>query len=161
MSRILISYGEFNGYQIAELPQGELEVLAIRFPLCVQNSPGLDREDLVITIAIHEELRRREKGGQPLKKVASLQELASEIIAKGFRVVSKIHHPDLSGDNSAQLRLNDARDQLLKLADAIESRDDEQDTIFVAAPPVIRSARTPEHAPDFFGSGITDDDVPF
>ena len=161
MSRILINYGEFNGYQIAELPQRELEVLAIRFPLSVENCPGLDRDDLVVTIAIQEEVRRREKGGEPLKKAPSLQELASEIIAKGFRVVSKIHHPDFSGDNNAQLRLNDARDQLLKLAEGIESRDDDQDTIFVAAPPVIRSVRTPEPAPDFFGSGITDDDVPF
>jgi hypothetical protein len=161
MSRILISYGEFNGYQIAELPQRELEVLAMRFPLSVESCRGFDRDDLVITIAVHEEVRRREKGGTPLKKFPSLQQLANEIVTKGFRMVSKIHHPDLSGDNEAQLRLSDARDQLLKMAGNIDSHDEEQDAIFVPAPPAIKSERTPRPQADPFGSGITDDDVPF
>jgi hypothetical protein len=74
MRRILISYGEFSGYQIAELPQQELEVLAMRFPLSAEDCPGRDWDELVITIAIHAEVRRRENGGKPLKKFPSLQE---------------------------------------------------------------------------------------
>jgi hypothetical protein len=162
MRRILLGFGEFKGYQICELPHDQLEALAERFPLSVENCSGLDWEDLAVTIAIHEEVRRREAGGTPMKKVASLQELANEIVTKGFRVVSKVHHPDLSGDHDAQLRLTAARDQLLALIGNIEPTDEEQDVIFIAGPPVLqrpRASAPPGNDPVDFG--ITDDDVPF
>jgi hypothetical protein len=161
MRRILIDFGEYRGYQVSELPQGELDALAKRFPLSVENCPGLDWEDLAVTIAVHEEVRRRESGGTPTKKLPSLQELANDIVAKGFRVASKVHHPDLSGDNDAQLRLTDARDRLVTLISNIESPDDEQDAILITAPPVVRAARAAEQPQDPFGFGLSDDDVPF
>jgi hypothetical protein len=160
MRRILMSFGKYRGYQLCELPQDELDTLAERFPLIIENCAGLDWDDLAVTIAIHEEVRRRDSGGAPVKKRPSLQELANDIVAKGFRIASKLHHPDLSGDNDAQLRLTDARDRLLSFIGTIEVSDDESDAIWIAAPPV-RSARSPAQPPDPFDFGISEDDIPF
>ena len=124
----------------------------------MDNCSGSDWEDLVIVIAIHEELKRREGGGNPSKKLPSLRELADEIVARGFRELSKTYHPDRSGDNDIQVRLADARDRLAVLAETIEPNYNDEDVISVPAPPAPAAKRSAEPPS---GYPFTDDDVPF
>ncbi len=160
MKPILVSYGKFNGYQLCELPSEELRVLALRFPLNAENCIGREWEELLITVAVHEELKRREQGGEPQKKEPSVRELANQIVSKGFRESSKIHHPDRTGDNNMQRQLINARDRLLSLVEGIEPAYDEQDAFFVTAPPTPGTPeQTHRRSQDPFD--ISDNDVPF
>ncbi|HZL66318.1 MAG TPA: hypothetical protein VFC29_03205, partial [Candidatus Limnocylindrales bacterium] len=62
---------------------------------------------------------RRASGGHAKRHIPTVKEFAAQIVAHGFRALSKLHHPDVNGDTEAQRRLTEARDVLLPLAENI------------------------------------------
>lgn len=138
---VVVAYGEYKDYKLQELPDSFLEKLAIRFPLQLKQHQFSGRESLFITVAIHEELQRRQSGGAQTKHRPTKRRLAEEIITKGFHQLSKMHHPDRNGDNEIQQTLSSARDFLNVASKDIQEEYDEQ-TIFIEAE-------------------ITDEDIPF
>jgi hypothetical protein len=159
--RVLVGYGQFNRYRVRELPNEELQKLAERFPLSLESCQHLEWDGLLITVAVHEELARRARGGEPDRKIPSERELAKEIINKGFKQLSHVHHPDkASGDNTAQRHLLKARDQLTALLEQIEEGEREDD-IVIEEPKVPRGRGGRSTADDNPFGGMTDDDVPF
>jgi hypothetical protein len=156
MPRVIVGYGEFNGYRLAELPAKVLADLAARYPLHLEDRPAPEYDELLITVAVHAELQRREAGGKPEQRVPSLHELAEEIITRGFQQASKQHHPDTKGHHDAQIRLTQARDQLRNSCNDLADEHYDEGTTIVPAPPPTRPQ--PAAAPS---GGITDDDVPF
>lgn len=154
MPRVLIGYGEYQGYRLAELPAKALDDLARRYPLLGEQQ-GAEYEELLITVAVHAELQRRATGGTQERRVPTVRELAEEIVTKGYQQASKHHHPDGKGHHDAQVLLNQARDELRRAATNLaDYREDESATIIPA--PVVPRARA---APP--SGGISDEDVPF
>jgi hypothetical protein len=162
--RILLGYGQFKSYHLCELPQDELQALSERFPLTVEKCQNLDWNEILITVAVNEELARRAHGGKAEKRRPSERELARDVISKGFQQVSKQHHPDKqSGDAAVQNRLTAVREQLLLLVSQIAEDSDLEDTIFICEPPSFRGRRDNADRDNdpFGGTRFTDDDVPF
>ncbi len=156
MVPITIAYGEFSGHQIPELPDSVLAELAKRFPLEATRYDLSEAESLLITVAVHEELARRASGGRAKRHIPTVKEFAVQIVAQGFRALSKVHHPDVNGDTEAQRRLIEVRDLLTPLVENIDAeRTDEGIRI-----PSPRPQRT-RRAPPTFSENITDNDVPF
>jgi hypothetical protein len=151
MSGIVIGYGKYRGYRLAEIPQQLLDELAARFPLRVTEHSTAEYAELLVTIAIHEELSRRANGGQPKRHPPSVRQCASDIIGRGFQQASKDHHPDGKGDHEAQLRLTRARDLLRRTIDSFP------DEIDAYSQTLIPEPGQPVRGP----STIRDDDVPF
>lgn len=160
MPYVIVGYGDYRGYRLAELPSTALDELAARYPVQVSEHYRPDYNDLYITVAIEAELRRRKCGGSQQKRVPSLRELALEIVNKGYQQASKGCHPDGKGNHEAQIRLNQARDQLRESAMNLPDEADDQDSTVIPAPSPPRQERARPIRTDFEG-GITDDDVPF
>jgi hypothetical protein len=156
MAQITVAYGEYSGYLINEVSDEFLGLLSQRYPLKSAPYGASDGESLLITVAVHEELARRASGGRQSTHIPTVPELAAEVIMRGFRQLSKIHHPDQGGENEAQRRLIEARDCLNRVCENI-SGDPPTDVVWIPEPPQ-QAKRTPRPA---FVGGITDDDVPF
>jgi hypothetical protein len=152
MSAILIGFGEYRGYRLTEIPQQLLDELALRFPLKVKTGSKDEFTELLVTVAIHEEIGRRLSGGKQERRLPSLRDCANDILTRGYQQASKIHHPDGKGHHEAQLRLNRARDELRKAVEKLPDEIDERHDTVIPAPgqPLRRQ----------FDS-IGDDDVPF
>ena len=155
MRQVVVGYGECKGYRLNEIPPAFLEELSVRYAMeTEQLEPTYD--DLIITLAIHAELKRREKGGNQEPRVPSLRELAHEIVDHGFRQASKIRHPDGKGNNEAQIRLSSARDKLREACKNIDDDLEDSDAIVITEP---RKYAARQGGSPF--DGISDDDVPF
>jgi hypothetical protein len=152
MRRIEIGYGEYAGYSLQEVPDPFLAVLRGRFPLDAEKHDPGDSYVLLTTIAVHQELARRAQGGAVLPHVPTVQELAKDIVSKGFRQMSKTHHPDRSGELEVQKRLSAARDQLTEMCKAMK-QEPARDSLVIYEDAVRRAGRPP-------AEGISDDDVP-
>jgi hypothetical protein len=162
MPRVIVGYGDYKGYQLAELPAQVLTDLAARYPLHLEEQPAPEYDELLITVAIHAELQRREAGGKPEQRVPTLRELREEIITRGYQQASKQHHPDTKGHHEAQIRLTQARDQLRNSCNDLADENDDQGATIVPAPPPIPTPAPTRPRPSAAPSdGITDDDVPF
>lgn len=156
MPRVILGYGEYNGYRLTELPTKVLEELAVRYPLRVGEQFSPEYDELLITVAVHAEMKRREAGGKPENRVPTLRELAEEIVTRGYQQASKHHHPDGKGHHEAQVSLTRARDELRTACSNIVDDSNDEGTTIIPAPPTPQPrARA---APS---GGIGDDDVPF
>jgi hypothetical protein len=120
MRRIEIGYGEYAGYSLREVPDAFLAGLRDRFPLDAEKHDPGDSYMLLTTIAVHQELARRAQGGAVLPHIPTVQELAKDIVSKGFRQMSMTHHPDRNGKLETQKRLAAARDQLTEMCKAMK-----------------------------------------
>ena len=154
MPHVTIGYGEHNGYRLTELPTKTLEELAVRYPLRVNEQFSPEYDELLITVAVHGELSRREAGGKQEPRVPTLREVAAEIVTKGYQQASKHHHPDGKGNHDAQVRLTQARDELRNACTNIPDDGNDEGTTIIPAPatPKPRAHAAPS-------SGISDDDV--
>jgi hypothetical protein len=146
MHDVIIGYGNHKDHKLQEEPLSLLQELAQRFPLDPGAHGESDRDDLFITIAIHQELNRRNAGGEQAKRKPTQKELALDLITKGFHILSKTFHPDRNGDNESQKRLTLAREFLRDACQQIED-DHPEGTIIIC--------------PAFVDAEITDDDIPF
>lgn len=154
MPLILVGYGDYPDYRVAELPLQVLEELAARYPLALPEDSSPEYDELLITITLHAELNRRRAGGQPERHIPSRRELAEMIVKRGFQQASKQHHPDGDGYHEAQVRLAHVRDELLENCDAIPN-DRPESAVIIPAPPVKQAA---QHRT---ATSSWDDDVPF
>ena len=154
MRRVVIGYGEYTNYRLAEVPGEFLKEIASRYPLALdeQNSPRHD--DLIITVSVHAELNRRDGGGKQLKRVPTMPELAREIVDLGFRQASKQHHPDTKGGHEAQILLTEARDELYRACSQIN---DDLENVLTNTIGASSSMRTDSA----WRGDIGNDDVPF
>jgi hypothetical protein len=141
--RIVLGFGPFSGHTLAEVPDETLKELSRRFPLESDKCDLSEPHSLLFTVAIHEEIRRREAGGLRAKRIPTPRELASQMVAKGFQHLSKTHHPDRNGSSEAQVRLNNVRSLLLQACTEIP--DDDQEALSIPAE----------------GPELSDDDIPF
>jgi hypothetical protein len=87
--RVILGYGTYKGYSLKELPEGTLQELSRRFPLQADRYDHSDGTSLMVTVAIHEEIARRQLGGEKLKRIPTLKELASDLVTKGYHQLSK------------------------------------------------------------------------
>jgi hypothetical protein len=142
---VIVGYGKFRNYTIQEIPDDFLTELSNRYPLHHERQAGAVYRDLQLTIAIHEEIHRREKGGRPHAKQPSPRELAIKLVTKGYQLMSKDHHPDRGGSDNTQKSVNAVRLQLLKACEEIQDGLPE-DALVIPEPSV---------------SAITDEDIPF
>jgi hypothetical protein len=156
MSNITLGYGEYRGYRLAELPLTVLQELAERYPLRTDDQDRPEYEELLITVSVHGELKRREAGGKQEQRVPTLRELAEEIVTRGYQQASKLHHPDGKGHHDAQIRLTQARDELRNAWNNLSDNDDNEGTTIIPAPATPRPRDRAAPA-----EGISDDDVPF
>jgi hypothetical protein len=143
MPHIILGYGDFSGHTIVELPKEVLKELSERFPLESEKYNLDDPQSLLFAVAIHEEIRRREAGGQIKKRIPTPRELAQQLVNQGFRQLSKVHHPDRNGASDAQRRLTEVRDRLII---ACQDVPDEDCDALRIPPPAVE---------------ISDEDIPF
>jgi len=153
MKRILIGFGDYKDYHLAEVPDDFLAILQKRFPLDLQACASSNADYLLVTIAVNQECARRGEGGKALRRMPSVRELALDIVNQGFRHVSKVHHPDRNGEVEAQKRASDAKRQLLDACNKLKV-DYEPGAILIDSTTIRPPGRQ-------FSEGITDDDVPF
>ena len=158
MPRVVVGYGEYNGYQLTELPANVLSDLAARYPLHLDERFSPDFDELLITVAIHAERQRREAGAKQEGRIPTLRELAEEIISCGYQQASKKHHPDAKGHHEAQLRLTQARDRLRNACNDLTDENYNEGTTIIPAPAPPPAPPRPSTAP---ADTISDDDVPF
>jgi hypothetical protein len=144
MPRITLGYGMFKGHTIPEVPDDVLKELARRFPLAVDKYDYSDSRSLLITVAVHQEVRRRESGGECKKRIPTLKELATDIVRSGFRHLSKTYHPDRSGASEAQRLLTEARDRLLNICGEMQEEYSDGEIVI-----------------EGLGPEISDEDIPF
>jgi len=156
MSRIIVGYGEYNGYQLAELPSSILEDLGARYPLRCDEQFSPEYDELLIIVGVHGELGRRQAGGKQEQRAPTLSELAGEIITRGYQQASKNHHPDGKGHHYAQVRLTEARDVLRNACTNITDDNYGEGMTIIPAPAMAKP-----RAPAVPADGISDDDVPF
>jgi hypothetical protein len=142
---VIIGYGKFRNYTIQEIPDDFLTEISSKYPLRHESQAGAEYKNLQITIAIHEEIHRREKGGRPHAKQPSPRELAKKMVTKGYQLISKDHHPDRGGSDNTQKSVNAVRLELLKACDEIQDGLPEDALVI----------------PDPCVSPITDEDIPF
>lgn len=147
MRKIFFGYGDFKGYRLQEVPVETLQSLSARYPLKISEHEQSKWKDLFLTIAIHEELSRRASGGKQELHRPGRKELATEMVTKGFHLLSKTYHPDCNGDNETQKRLTLAREFLANVCKEIDDETSEDDISIEEDP--------------FEVTQITDDDIPF
>ena len=147
---VTIGYGVFKNYRVEEVSDAFLTELAGRYRLSYSAHVFSGEDELRITIAVQEEVRRRSGGGKAMPRELSARELAHRLVAKGFQQLSKECHPDVGGTNTAQERLNRVRHELLEACAAIDDR--EREGALVIREPALQ---------EFSGMTITDDDIPF
>lgn len=148
--------GKYAGHQIPELPDDLLSELAGLYPLKAAGYDLSQAEDLLISVAVHEERCRRASGGAKKNHVPTVKEFAAQIVAQGFRALSKVNHPDVNGETEAQRRLTVARGLLLPFVEKIQPEETGDGIEICSSGP--RRTRRP---PPSFDEGIGDDDVPF
>jgi hypothetical protein len=146
MRRIVVGYGDYKDYALAELPEEHLQELSRHYPLECEKYDPSDSRSLLITVAIHEEIQRRKSGGERKKRIPTLRELATQLVAKGFHQLTKQHHPDRNGTSEAQRRLNQVREHLMRACGQIAEED--QDAIII-------------HDPNETVPEVNDEDIPF
>lgn len=147
---VVIGFGEFKNYQLQEVPDAFLAQLAESYKLSYSAHDHSDKDALRATIAVHEEVQRRAKGGAILKRVISRKELANKLVGAGFRHLSKEHHPDRAGgDLETQKALAEMRDLLVRACNKI------------AEPERPGAFEIPDPQPYAFEAEISDDDIPF
>jgi hypothetical protein len=143
---IFVGYGDYKNYRIEQVPNVFLSELAARYKLSYRAQIRADRQDLQITIAVHEEVQRREAGGLIVERELTPKELGIKLVTKGYQALSKDHHPDRKGGNeNTQKRLNTVRQELLR---ACHQMDDE----YPEGALIIPEPGAPE---------ISDEDIPF
>jgi hypothetical protein len=146
---VIIGFGEFKNYKLQEVPDEFLSKLAESYGLSLSAHDHSGQAELRATIAVHEEVQRRVKGGTIWKRLLSRKDLAKRLINAGFRHMSKEHHPDRpGGDLETQKVLVEMRDYLVSTCDKIA--EPEYDAAFVIPDPNPYSA-----------AEISDDDIPF
>ena len=64
MPRVIVGFGEYEGYLLTELPAKALADLAARYALDLREQFSPEYDELLITVAIHGEVIRRAAGGQ-------------------------------------------------------------------------------------------------
>lgn len=160
MSGVIVGYGKYEGYELDELPRAALDELATRYQLKLDGQYRPEYDELLITVAIHQELQRRTAGGEQRPRVPTLRELAEEIVRLGYQQASRNHHPDGKGHHEAQIRLTQARDWLKQAASNCEDHTRDEGTTTIPAPPPP-AAPPRAAAPRGPSGGISDDDVPF
>jgi hypothetical protein len=145
---VIIGYGNYRNCRIQQIPDAFLSELAERCQLSHAVQAHSEYEELQLTIAIHEEVQRRKKGGtiHPIEPTA--RELAKKLVAKGYQTLSKDHHPDRGGSETAQKKLNAVREELLRACGEID--DDCPDDALIV----------PKPSPDL-STPISDEDIPF
>jgi len=142
---VIVGYGVYKNYRIDQIPTEFLSELATRYKLSHAANVGADYNDLQITIALHEELRRRQAGGLVTPREPTAKELAKKLVTKGYQQLSKEHHPDRKGgDGGAQKRLNAVREQLQEFCNGMEDEYPEEALVIQESPGII-----------------SDDDIPF
>jgi hypothetical protein len=156
MPRVIVGYGEYDGYRLTELPDKVLAELSARYPLLIDEQLSPEYGELLVTVAIHGELSRRGTGAKQERRVPTLSELAQKIVNRGFQQASKDHHPGGKGHHEAQLLLKQARDELLKACRNLTDDHNDESTMIMEAPEKPKS-----RAGAMQSEGISDDDVPF
>lgn len=156
--KITIGYGDFSGYLLTEVPNDSLRNLAEKYPLeAAKHDPSVG-EALYITVAIHEELKHRDSGRQAVKHLPTVVELVIQIVARGFRELSKEHHPNKKGDPEAQKQLHEARELLRVEVDKLKAEMEGRcDGIVIMNPVAGSAAPRWRRAPRPY----EEDDVPF
>ena len=156
-SSIIVGYGEFNGYQLSEIPASMVEELAVRYPLRLDVRSRAQYEDLLITVAVHGELNRRKAGGTQDPHLPTLADLAAEIVDRGYKQASKQHHPDGNGNHESQIRLTQARDALRQSCHNLVDENNEEGPATVIPAPTVRKSRARANS----RKNPNDDDCPF
>jgi hypothetical protein len=150
---VIIGYGDYQNYKLQQVPDAFLVELGNRYQLRHDAQTGSEYAELQLTIAVHEEIQRRQKGGAAQPKEPSAKELAIKVVTKGFQILSKDHHPDRKGGtNTAQRKLNEVRTQLLRACDEINDEYIDDDALVILEPPRPRANVT---------TPISDEDIPF
>jgi hypothetical protein len=145
---IVIGFGEYKNYKIQEIPDEFLARLAESFSLSHSAHESSGKAELRATIAVHEEVLRRAKGGSVQKRAMSRKEIATKLVNAGFRSMSKEHHPDRAGgDLETQKALADVRDLLVGACNKIPEPE-YQGAFFIPDP-------------EPFSVELSDDDIPF
>ena len=146
---VIIGYGKYRNHRIQEIPDSFLSELAERYRLSHEAQKDADSTELLLTIAVHEEVKRRRDGGPILPREPTAREMAIKLVSKGYEILSKDHHPDRTGgSNTAQTTLNEVRAALLRACEDI--KENFEGALIVPEPRTAAS----------FG-GITDEDIPF
>src|ERR1035441_7564293 len=91
MPVILMGFGDYLGYRLSELPETILSELAERYPLSVRDQVLPELNEMIYTVAVHGELKRRADGGKQEKHRVSVRDLGKSIVGKGFQQASKQH----------------------------------------------------------------------
>jgi hypothetical protein len=143
MPRIIVGYGEFKGCTLLEVSKEFLNDLSRRFPLESNRYDTSDGFALLITVAIREEIDRRDAGGRQKIRVPSLKEMATKLVGSGYRQLSKRYHPDLNGLPEEQLRLTQARDALVAACDNIVDEDNHGSIVISDPSDIIDDADIP------------------
>jgi len=145
---IVLGFGEFKNYKLQEVPDAFLARLAESYSLSHSAHESSSKAALRATIAVHEEIQRRAKGGAIGKRAISRREMAIKLVNTAFRQLSKEHHPDRAGgDLETQKVLADMRDYLVSACNKIEE------------PGCPGAFVIPD--PDTSYTEISDDDIPF
>lgn len=140
---VIVGYGDYENYRIDQVPQAFLSELATRYKLSYRAHIGSEYQVLQITIAVHEEVQRREAGGSIQPREPTAKELAIKVIQKGYQVLSKDHHPDRKGGSeSTQKRLNSIRQDLLRVCHQMDNEYPEG-ALIIPGPPEISDEDIP------------------
>jgi hypothetical protein len=147
---VIIGFGEYKDYKLQEIPDEFLNKLAQSYSLCHAAHDASGKDELRATIAVHEELQRRAKGGKISKRLPFRKEIATKLIGAGFRHLSKEYHPDRAGgDDESQKALSGVRDYLLSACGKIPEPERKGAFMIQDPDPLAQSAE------------ISDDDIPF
>lgn len=155
MNKIFVGYGEQRGHRLNEISLSLLQTLAKRYPLDIDGKTTPAYRELVVTIAIHAEVKRRETGGKEQPHLPSIRELAEDIIKKGFQQASKLYHPDTQGQHAAQVLLGQTRDLLKQKCKTLPDFDSDKDAIVI-----LQNSVQPLEE-DIGPMDISDEDIPF
>ena len=146
---VIIGFGKYKGYKLQEVPTDFLSQLATSYPLAHSSHSGSSEPMLRATIAVHEEVQRRTRGGEISRRQMPWKEMASKLVNAGFRQMSRQLHPDMpGGELEAQKALGQIRDRLVEMCREIE--EPETPDAFLIPDPDMP-----------YGLEITDDDIPF
>ncbi|MBI4904689.1 MAG: hypothetical protein HY820_13700 [Acidobacteria bacterium] len=116
MPTVVVGYGQYNNYRLTEIPTDLLLQLSLRYPLAIEpTGPHPDQRVLIIIVAIHAELQRRQSGGLQEKHLPGIRELAAEIIEAGCREVTLKYDPAGNYPKDRKNPLSKAREELQRL----------------------------------------------
>ncbi|MBL8234884.1 MAG: hypothetical protein JNL98_40665 [Bryobacterales bacterium] len=156
MPRVIVGYGQYQGYRPAELPNEVLYDLGHDYPLQLKVNATPDAHLLMITIALHSEIERRRRGAGPEKRSPTVRELALDIVDRGYRNASKQISLGSRGREEKISRLTEAREFLLQAITRSASDEENDGVIEIPAPPQSKWDRDYRET-----YPCEDDDVPF